>query len=165
VTVRSGVTAAPPLPLVSPCCPIPTFTCGNELVIVRRGETLSITPGTYGSLRVLNGARLNLAPGTYVFCSIKVGREAQIAPRGPVTIDVEGTVRVGVDSHLEPDAGEPAAIVNVAGKKIKLTQSAVVRAFFTAPNAQIRLGRGATVAGGFCVGSTQTDKHTTLQCP
>ena len=126
---------------------------------------LSITPGTYDSLRVMNGARLNLAPGTYVFCSIKVGRDAQTAPTGAVTINVEGSLRVGVDSHLEPDAGQPAAIVNVAGKKIKLTQNAVARAFFTEPDAQIRLGRDALVQGGFCVGSAQTDKHTTLQCP
>src|SRR6185369_10516870 len=86
--------------------------------IVRRGEALSITPGTYGALRVYNGARLNLAPGLYVFCSIKVGRDAQVTPQGAVRIDVAGTIRVGVDSHLEPAPGQPAVIVNVAGKKI-----------------------------------------------
>lgn len=165
VNVRSTVSAAPPLPIVSPCCPIDAITCGGAPVVVQRGQTLSITPGTYGALRVLNGARLNLAPGTYVFCSIKVGREAQVTPQGPVRIDVAGTVRVGVDSHLEPLPGQPAVVVNVGGKKIKLTQNAVARAFFTAPDAQFRLGRGATVEGGICVHTAQTDKHTTLQCP
>ena len=41
----------------------------------------------------------------------------------------------------------------------------LARAFFVAPNAEIRLGRGSTVEGGFCVESAQTDKHITLQCP
>jgi hypothetical protein len=165
VSVRSGVFAPPPFPLVTPCCPIPPITCGNGPVVVRRNETFSITPGTYGALRVLNGGTLNLAAGTYTFCSIKVGRDARIVAQGPVTINVESTVRVGADSHLEPLMGQPALIVNVAGKKIKLTQNSVTRAFFTAPNAQIRLGRSANVQGGFCVKSAQTDKHTTLQCP
>ena len=166
VTVRSNVLDAPALPLGTPCCPpIPTITCGGSSVVVPHGDPVSLTPGTYGKLYVRNGGQLDLAPGTYTFCSIKAGRDGQIRPQGAVTINVEGTVKFGVSAHLEPDAGHPAAHVNVAGRLIRFTQEAVARAFFVAPNAEIRLGRGSTVEGGFCVESAQTDKHITLQCP
>jgi hypothetical protein len=165
VTIRSGVFAAPALPLATPCCPMPAIVCGSEPVVVRRGETASLTPGVYGVLRVLNAGRLELAPGAYTFCSVKVGRDARIEALGAVTLDVEDTLRVGVDSHVAPAPGQPALQINVAGRRVKFTQNAVVRAFVTAPDAQIRLGRSASVQGGFCVESAQTDKHVTLQCP
>jgi hypothetical protein len=165
VTIRSGVFAAPPLPLQTPCCSLPAFSCGTVPVVIGRGESLSLAPGVYGALRVLNAGRLELAPGTYTFCSIKVGRDARIEPLGAVTINVEDSVRVGVDSHMDAAPGQPAIILNVAGRRVKFTQNAVVRAFVTAPNAQIRLGRSANVQGGFCVKSAKTDKHITLQCP
>ena len=165
VIIRSGTFAAPSLPLEAPCCPIPTFACGDDPVIASNGDPVSLTPGVYGDLRVRNGGRVELAPGTYTFCRIKTGRSAEIVPLGAVTINVEGTVKIGAESHVESAAGQPAAQVNVAGRLIRITQGAVAQAFFAAPKAQIRVGRGATVEGGFCVGSGQTDKHITLQCP
>ena len=82
------------------------------------------------------------ASGVVMECSVIAG--------SPVSATYAARIRI------EPD---------VAGKKIKFTQNAVARAFITAPNAQIRLGRGATFEGGFCVKNAQTDKRTTLQCP
>lgn len=164
VTIRDGVTSAPPLPLAAPCCPIPDFTCGETAVLVKMGETQALAPGVYGHVRVMNGGHLELAPGTYTVCSLQTGREATVQANGAVTLNVEDTLRVGVDSHLEPLAGQPPLLVNVAGTRIKFTQNAVVRALVSAPNAQIRLGRSATVDGQLCLGSIKTDKQITLQC-
>lgn len=88
-----------------------------------------------GVLKAFNGGRLDLGPGSYTFCSVKAGRDARIAAGGPVTLNVDGSVRLGADSHLEPEPGEPPLVVNVSGRKIKFTQNAVVRAVLTVPNA------------------------------
>jgi hypothetical protein len=165
VTVRNGVASPPPLPLQSPCCPIAPITCGTGTTLVRAGETLALTPGTYGALRLQNTAIVTLAPGTYSFCDVKTGRSTAIRAEGAVTLNVRDTLRVGVDSHLEPTEGGPAVVVHVGGKKVKFTQNGVAKANIVAPNAILRLGRSASVEGGFCVGKIQTDKHTNLQCP
>jgi hypothetical protein len=165
VTIRGAVSPAPPLPLVTPCCEIPAFSCGGGAVTVAPGNTRTLTPGTYGDLRVLNGGRLELAPGTYTFCRLKTGRQATIEPQGAVTIDVVGQVNLGAYSVLAPVASAPMAQLNVGGRLVRLTLSTVTRAMVTAPNAQIRIGRGANVQGGFCVDTAQTDKRIMLECP
>lgn len=165
VTVRGGVASPPPLPLQDPCCPIAPITCGTGTTVVRAGESVTLAPGTYGNLRVQNAGSVHLGPGTYDFCDIKTGRSTSIVADGAVTLNVQETLRVGVDSHLEPAPGGPAVVVHVAGRKVKFTQNAVARAIITGPNALLRLGRSASVEGGLCVGRIQTDKHTNLQCP
>jgi hypothetical protein len=62
------------LPIVDPFCQIPSFTCGTEFINVAPGETRAVTPGTYGFVRVANGATLHLAGGIYTMCDVKTGR-------------------------------------------------------------------------------------------
>ena len=165
VTVRSGVAPPPSLPLTTPCCPIPAIACGSGTLFVRAGETQILTPGSYGALRIQNTGEVQLEPGTYSFCSIRTGRSTRIEAEGAVTLNVRDTMQVGVDSHLEPVEGGPTIAVNVGGRRIKFTQNAVAKADLVGPNALLRLGRSASVAGSFCVGRVRTDKHTNLQCP
>lgn len=152
------------LPIVAPFCPIPTFDCGTQHITVGPAQTIGLAPGKYGKLKVLNGATLELQPGTYQFCDLKTGRGATISALGDVTIDIVGGLIVGTDSHMAPVAGAPIIKVNVAGKKVRVSQSAVANAKISAPNAKSQFGRDSMLLGCFCAGSGRSDKHITLEC-
>lgn len=162
--IRNG-TALPSLPIIQPFCDLPQFACGDDAVLVAVGETSApLPPGTYGRVRVLNGATLRLAPGVFQFCDLKTGRGATIEAMGPVTMNVVGSVSVGTGSRLMPSIGQPPIVMNVRGHKVRFSQNAVGEVILTAPFAKITLGRDSLVRGCFCVDTARTDKHITLVC-
>jgi hypothetical protein len=163
--IRNG-TGIPILPLVIDPCELPELTCGGDDVVVPSNFTLTfLPPGTYGSLRVANGASVRLASsGTYNFCDVKLGRNAMVEATGQVVINVVGSMRVGADSEiLTPFANAPI-ILNVGGKKVRISQSAVMKVILNAPNAKLKIQRGGTIFGCFCSDKATTDKHTSLLC-
>lgn len=164
VVVR-GTSALATLPLAAPCT-LPPFTCGVTPVQVQVGETAGpLPPGAYGRLRVLNGAKLLLAPGEFTFCDVKLGRNAVIETLGPVTINVQGNFIIGTASTVAPATGTAPVLVNVAGKAVRLSQSAVGNIAVVAPFARISFGRDARLLGCFCTDRAKSDKHITLECP
>jgi hypothetical protein len=153
------------LPIADPFCQIPSFTCGANALFVAPGDTAFATPGTYGFVRVPNGATLHLAGGVYTVCDVKMGREASIIADGPVLLQITGNLRIGTDSFFGPAIGSPPIAVYVAGRKVRISQSAVAEAQITAPFAKISFGRDATLTGCFCSDLAKSDKHITLTCP
>lgn len=165
-TIRGTQTTAT-LPLTDPFCPIPSFSCGGPDVIVPFGGSVGpLAPGSYGRLIVSNSGTVTLAPGTFQFCSIKTGRGSSIMTTGgvPSTIQVVGTIRLLNDTFFGPDAGTPLPDVQVAGVVVRLSQNSTLHAFLSAPNALLKVGRSASVIGGFCVDTSVSDKFTTLTC-
>ena len=153
------------LPLQTPFCVAPTFTCGGPDVIVGPGEVLPpLTPGTYGRLIVRNGASLPLAYGTFTFCDVKMGRQAQIVAQGTVIMNIVGNLRVGTASFFGPDFGYAPIQAFVLGRKVRTSQSAVITAKIVAPNAKMTFGRDAAYNGCFCTAQAKSDKHITLTC-
>ena len=121
-------------------------------------------PGT-SSLRVLNGATLVLEPGTYEFCSLKMGRGAQLLTDGVTTLNVVSKVIVGSGAYLGPAVGTgQTPALNMAGRKVRVSQGAVLHAAITAPNAKFTFGRDSTLQGCFCGSQAKSDKHITLTC-
>ena len=164
-TIRNGSGPAS-LPLADPFCTIPDFACGGQVVNLGPGTTGTLTPGVYGFVRVANGATLRLAPGIYNFCDVKMGREASIEADGPVLLQITGNLRIGTDSYFGPVMGPPIPpiAVYVAGRKVRISQSAVAVAQIVAPNAKAQFGRDSTLNGCFCSDLVRTDKHITLTC-
>jgi hypothetical protein len=163
--VRNG-TGLPTLPIVTPFCSVPALTCGTNDVQVSPGSSEGpLPPGTYGRLRVLNGATVVLAPGEFTFCGIKTGRNATITTLGPATLNVAGKVVIGTGSHLGPASGTDPVRVNVAGRSVRVSQGAFANAGFIAPAARISFGRGSLLLGCFCTDRAKSDKHITLACP
>ncbi len=164
VTIRGG-RGTPPLPLATPFCPIPPIACGGIDVEVKTGETLGpLAPGTYGRLHLLNAAAITLAPGSFTFCDIKMGRNATLTTQGVAVVDVERTVIIGTASRVGPDVGDTPVVMNVAGKKVRVSQSAVANVAFFAPFAHISFGRDSDLLGCFCTDRAKSDKHITLEC-
>jgi hypothetical protein len=137
-------------------CQLPPVTCGGQSVTLRRGDAPRVlSPGTYDLVSLENGTSLSLAPGVYNFCSIKTGRHVAITVTGgsQSTINVSGDVRLGNDTTFGPAAGTPTPLLNVAGGSVHIGAQSTVRAFITAPNAKLALGRGATLIGAACARS------------
>jgi hypothetical protein len=170
-TVKSGVGAQirngsgpVALPLADPFCEIPSFTCGTQTINLPPGTNQRVVPGTYGFVRVANGATLRLAAGVYTLCDVKMGREARIEAEGPVVLRIVGGLRIGTASYFGPVFGAPPIAAYVAGRKVRVSQSAVAVAQITAPFAKMQFGRDATLVGCFCSDQVRTDKHITLTC-
>jgi hypothetical protein len=164
VIIRGSI-GVPSLPIVTPFCTIPPIACGGMDITVAPNATLGpLAPGTYGRARILNGASLILAPGTFTFCDIKMGRNASLTTADFATVNVAGTVTIGTASRVGPAVGDTPVPINVAGKKIRVSQSAVANVAFVAPFSRITFGRDANLRGCFCTDRAKSDKHITLEC-
>lgn len=164
-TIRGTSLAAPPLPVETPFCSIPTFDCGTTEVWVQTGEfTQPLAPGSYGRVRVLNGGTLRLAGGTYEFCELKTGRDAAVVTDGPTTMNVVKTVSVGSGAVVGPAGGVPIPTINLAGRSLRVSQGATLSAKVSAPAAKVTFGRDAMLLGCYCALQSKSDKHITLTC-
>jgi hypothetical protein len=152
------------LPISDPFCQIPAFACGGTPVTVLPGETQMLAPGVHGVIRVMNGATLQLSAGTYTVCDVKMGRQARIETSGAVTLRIVESLRIGTDSYFGPVGGAPLIDTYVAGRKVRISQSAIAVARIVAPFAQATFGRDSALNGCFCADRAKTDKHITLIC-
>lgn len=80
-----------------------------------------------------------------------------------VTINVEGKVQIGAGSFFGSTSGTPL-LLNVAGRVVRISQSAVVNAAILAPDAKVKIQRDGTLLGCYCARASTTDKHVTLIC-
>jgi hypothetical protein len=163
-----GVHTFPTLPLVSPFCELPVFTCGGPNISVARDQGVGpLMPGSYGDVRVANGGVLTLFPGEYHFCSLKTGRASDIVLLGPgqSVIDVIGNVTIGGNGDIRADDGTVPPELNVGGTSVRFGPMSTINAFIKAPNALLRLGRSATIHGSFCVDVIGSDNRALLACP
>jgi hypothetical protein len=164
VTIRGGV-GKPTLPLVQPFCTIPAIACGGADVMVKPNQSTGpLAPGTYGKLSLQNGGTLTLAAGTFTFCDFKMGRNAVLTTLGSATLNVQRNVVIGTASTFGPAVGDTPIVVNVAGKLVRVSQSAVANAAFFAPAGRITFGRDSHLLGCFCTDREKSDKHITLEC-
>jgi hypothetical protein len=152
------------LPISAPFCESPSFECGGAPITVPPAETQTLTPGTYGVIRVMNGATLQLAAGVYTVCDVKMGRQARIEAHGAVTFRVVGNLRIGTASYFGPVDGAPLIDTYVGGRKVRTSQSALTVARVVAPLAQLAFGRDSALTGCFCADRAKSDKHITLNC-
>ena len=148
-------------------CDLPDVVCGGQNVFLRRGDVpRSLSPGTYGTLNLENGTSLTLAPGVYTFCSIKTGRHVKLTVAGATqsTINVAGDVELGNATSLQPANGTPTPLLNVAGDAVHVGAGSDVRAFITAPNARLTLGRASTLTGAACARSFGSGRNVSVEC-
>ena len=89
------------------------------------------------------------AAGTFTFCDFKMGRNAVLTTLGPATLNVQRNVVIGTASTFGPAVGDTPIVVNVAGKLVRVSQSAVANAAFFAPAGRIIFGRDSRLLGCF----------------
>src|SRR5262249_23391242 len=148
-------------------CELPPVQCGGQNVSLRRGSaprTLSAGTDNQGPLE--NGTSLTLQPGVYNICGLSAGRHVTIRVVGSSqsTINVSGEVQLGNGSTLGPDVSTPTPLLNVAGDAVHLGAQDDVRAFITAPSAQLTIGRGTTFTGAACASTLVGSRKVTVKC-
>ena len=148
-------------------CEIAPIDCdASHPVSVRRNQSQTLAPGTYGNITLENGATLTLSPGVYNVCEIQTGRHASIAVSGTgqATINVQGNVRLGNSTTFGPTNDADTPLLNVGGSSIRLSANDDVRAFITAPDASLDLGRSMTFTGAACVNELNGSRRVTITC-
>ena len=142
ITIRDcgqGPLAWAPTPLINALPPAPSCSPGTTGVTAGKGGAQTLAPGSYGKLRVLNGATLELDGGSYCFADVKLGRKSRIVAKAPVDITSMGRYVSGPYSRLLPADGSGVGAaeigVGVAGRLVKLSHRNQIFGVFYAPNA------------------------------
>lgn len=141
------------LPCQAPCTP------GSTAVLVPKGGTQTLPPGTYGNVVVSDNATLNLSGGTYCLASLKVGHFSKVEVQGTSTINVPGKVKVNLRSSLLPSTGLGANDVHldVGGTSVIFSHKTAVTGIVVACNAKLRFGRFSKLRGQFIANSFRAD--------
>src|SRR5262249_6217009 len=82
-----------PLPACNPAHAIealPGQDCSSDDVLPGNGAC-DLAAGTYGGIRIRNGARITFAAGTTVACSIKAGKATRLTSAGTARVLVPGS--------------------------------------------------------------------------
>src|SRR5262249_25877954 len=147
-------------------CTLPAIQCGGADKFVAKNQSQNLAPGTYGKVTLENGATLTLSAGVYNVCQIRTGRHANISLTGSdqSTINVQGTVRLENTTTFGPTGSTPTPLLNVGGDTVHLAANANVRAFITAPNARLGLGRSMTFTGAACAKTLAGSRKVDILC-
>src|SRR5262249_8522347 len=77
---------------------------------------------------------------------------------------VQGIVRLGNSTTFGPTNDGDTPLLNVGGSSIRLSANDDVRAFITAPDANLDLGRSMTFTGAACVSELDGSRRVTITC-
>jgi len=161
---ESAVVSPPPVLSL----PSIAVTAGGEDIRVASGETLSLSPGSYGKLRVREGATLILSSGHYAFTDVKVGPSAQLLldlSLGALLFDVSGDLSLKELTQMEiiSETGTAADILfRVTGEEVDLRDGGHFLGTFLAPNAVIELHEDASLIGALFGWEVDVEQRTTV---
>jgi hypothetical protein len=140
---------------------------GTTAVTVSRGQTRTLTPGSYGNVTVYSGGRLNLSSGVYRFAQFDLEPQAILG-----LAQASGPIQIQVQSNLIWRGTQTLMSGNIAGFTLAYfgTNIAPFEQPFTgvlvAPNAQATLGTDTvlTFAGQFYVKTLVATPNTVIVC-
>ena len=164
--IRGTTTTPVMLPLSDAFCQIPSFTCGGENILLTNLEVRTLNPGSYGIIKVGEGAILNLKPGDYTFCQFITGRNVQVNFLGSVSslIRVDRRFVLGNGSKYGPAAGVPTPRLHGNFGPIKFGADGFVTTHVTAPAAKVKVQRNTVFDGAICGIELKGAWHVTLSC-
>lgn len=150
-----------------PAVPFPalTFTAGGKNITVGSKQSLTLPPGSYGEVKVLNGGKLTLASGQYYMSKFEMNSSAQLTvdvAAGPATINIVGNFKFGdkakvVITPTEPMASAQVGFIALTSASIEIGERAVVRGAIIAPNAMVTLQEDCQFKGS--ISAEKIDVH------
>ena len=164
----SGPTPFGPLPIVANIPPLPAFAPGSGLTVVPKNGSLTLAPGAYGTVMVLNVGTLTLTGGTYEFSTLATGKHARILVAAPSVVNIAKDMRIGDRSAFGPSTpavGARQVHVNVGGKRVRFGASSNVAIDLLATNAYVSFGRNFFGKGRFIGSKVNTDHSTQWDHP
>lgn len=158
-----------PFPACAPGATV-TATAGQDCAgapdLVRGNGRCNLRPGTYGDVRVKDGAGVDLSAGVYTVCSFTVGKHADVTGVGStveIAAGASDALRVGNLSTFGGQCGDLA--VHVAGvRQITFGKSASVAARLCAPASALNLGHGNSLTGQFVGDTIVMDRNNVGHC-
>jgi hypothetical protein len=155
---------------IAAACGFPApFDCGGgEAVTVGKGVSRSLTPGTYGAVRVMGGGgkagTLRFAAGDYVLCSLRAARDARLLFDGAARVMVVGDIEVGNETFTGPASGSGLSPFDVrffsAGDRVHFSRKSRVEIRLCAPDALLLLTEGTNLTGSFVARLIRTERVT-----
>ena len=154
--------------------PSPFPGCDEQSPVgVDPGITVTLHPGTYGTLRMRGtpaaAGVIELTGGTYVFCDLKLSRNAEIHALAPSTIKVVDRASFGPNTSFAPAAGSGLGADDVqlfvAGSLIKFSRGAFSQANVCVPFGKLRIAADGTHVGMHVADSIKTQPVTLLLTP
>ncbi len=161
--VINGTVSPANLPVLPTFCTMPAGSCGGSDVLVGERQVVRITPGSYGTVTILNRGTLELDPGEYDICGIRTASPIAIRPRGNVVVRLPGDLKIGRFGLIEPLAG--SAQLWVAGRAKILTSTVVHGTAINTPDDALKLGRFVVFDGALCADTLRGGRSVQLGCP
>jgi hypothetical protein len=146
----AGPTAFAPSIVALPA--LPTFAPGATPVIASGSAPVVLASGAYGAVVVGPTATLELTGGQYDFARLSVHAYGSVIVDAPVTINIQGNVKISAFGNLGPASGTVAAgdvRVNVGGTFVRVERTAHIGMDLFAPLALLRFGRSVRAEGRF----------------
>lgn len=137
-------------------CPIPTLpkiSTGSDPLNIPSGPQHNLAPGKYGDVWVYPEGTLHLTSGAYNFQSLRLDSLAALTfdlTGGPIQINVEGYLFVGLESEIVQVAGDTSETMTLYTNQIDplfIQSLAGVTGSFVAPHASILVGDSVEVVG------------------
>jgi hypothetical protein len=143
-------------PIALPSLTTKTVTPGSSNRTVNPGDTLALSPGSYGDLVVFAGGRIRFTPGTYRFRRIQIEPDVrwhvQATVSDPLTIDVRDELRLGdrLQMLMQDSLGfENLSIYSGQTYDFRVGPDSKIKGYFRIPNAgAVLYSRGILIDGG-----------------
>ncbi|MBI1387563.1 MAG: HYR domain-containing protein [bacterium] len=172
------------LPIAGPFPTAPVFVAGSQNVSVSTNQTVTLTPGNYGTIAVASGwnkniATLKLEPGVYNIDSLQIGDLGKLRFLGPCAIRIQNRLSTGwySDIAVESNQGLTARDVLIYVKapnggngqlgdtpsSVSLGSGSTFQGRVFAPFGTISIGYNATVRGVYAAKWVDVDGRVDIE--
>jgi hypothetical protein len=103
---RRGKVRGEELEFTCPEISLPEFPSpspGSEYIRLKRGRSLTLSPGAYGEIKMQKGSQLIFTGGEYQLEDLKVGRGCKVLFQGPTDLVINNRLRPGSWAYIGPD--------------------------------------------------------------
>jgi len=140
--------------------PIFSFSAGGMNRTVARNGSLSIPPGTYGTVTVNSNGTLNLGAGEYFFSTIDIKSSARVScdvSSGAVKINVVKETKLAARAQILTTGGGTSlnnvVIATQQRRKFDIGKESHIEARLLAPLSLVKFGSGSSIVGSVCADS------------
>ena len=141
------------------------YTAGGQNVNVPANGTRTLTPGSYGTVRVNSKATLLLSAGDYFFNTLDAGASSTIlsinAAAGVVNIFVVNDLRFGSSMQVKLTGGtsDKVLLVTLQTSKLVVGSKAILYGTLVLPNAPVQFSSNGALKGAVFATSITLDSQ------
>lgn len=141
-----------------------SYSAGGPNHTIAKGKSLTLAPGSYGTVTINKTATLKLSSGTYNFTKLlNSGSDATIifdVASGPITINVVSSLTIAKDMEFRvvPDGesgSEKITVNTMQTAKLSMGAESYLLGDLNAPNAAVVMGKNTQFRGTLCANSIE----------